>query len=302
MNKKIYVLYHPGTYGSYVRWLIDFSNDIGHAHKYIPSNLDAKDGSAHYIDPLDRHINGEAIFQTLNDSTSNNHGYTIYRVLPIIYNESLTTDDVITKLLAGKRDCDKIIYIDVDTDFLKELMFINIELKTTYKEALNLTLANNLKNWNVNHTDFFKVDRWIQREILSLWFREMINSLTAKPQRYTNVLYINMFDILFGNTVDLAKQLQHYCELPFRENITNHISNVHAEFISNQKAILYHKNIQEVLQNCLNGVNSQVGEMSLFAEAILQEQLLKNGYSLQCYNLNNLPKTTLELFNLLEKC
>jgi hypothetical protein len=302
MNKKIYILYHPGTYGSYLRWLVDFSNDIGHHHKYIPSSLDAKDGSAHYVDSLDKHINGEAIFETLSESLSNKQGYTIYRVLPIIYNESLTTDDVITKLIAGKKSCDKIIYIDTDSNFLKELMFINIELKTTYRETLNLTLASKLKNWDIQHTDFFKTDRWIQREILSSWFRGMINSLTAKPQRHTNVFYVDMYDILFGNTVNLAKQLQTYCELPFRENVTNHVSNIHAEFVSNQKSILYHKNMQEALHNCLNGITAPIGEMSLFAEAILQEQLLENGYSLQCYNLNELPKTTLELSNLLEKC
>lgn len=302
INKKIYILYHPGTYGSYVRWLIDFSNDVGHLHKYIPSSLDAKDGSAHYIDPLDKHISGEAIFETLNDNISSNHGYTIYRVLPIIYNETLTTDDIITGLLAGKKDEDKIIYIDAGTDYLKELMFINIELKTTYKETLNLTLSNKLKNWNIHHNDFFKADKWIQREILSLWFRGMINSLSKTPQTYSNVLYINMYDIIFGDIVTLAKKLQDYCEFRFRDNVINHISNVHAEFISKQKSILYHKNMQEALQNCLNGVDHPIGEMSLFAEAILQEQLLKNGFSLQCYDLNDLPKNTLGLRNLLEKC
>jgi hypothetical protein len=300
MHKKIYILYHPGTYGSYLRWLIDFSNGIGYRHKHIPDILNAKDGSAHYIDPLDKHINGEAVFKTLDEDVVNNHGYTIYRVLPIIYNESLTTDDVIIKLLAGKKDCDKIIYIDVDTDYLKELMFINVELKTTYKETLNF--ADKIKNWNIQHNDFFKADKWIQREILSLWFRGMINSLTQKPNFYDNVLYINMQDILFGSSLELAKKLLAFCDLPFRNDIATHILNVHKNFMSKQKALIYHKNMMDTVLHTLRNENAQIGEMSLFTEAILQEQLLKNRYALQCYNLNDLPKTTLELVKLLEKC
>lgn len=301
MTKKIYILYQPGSYGSYLRWLIDYSNDIGHKHKSIPDNPTAEDGSAHYLDHANRHINGKSIFQTLHEFPENDCGYIIYRVLPVVHDENLTTDQVISRLIDNIRECDRIIYVDINKDFLREIVFINIELKTTHKETFNASLAEQMQRWGTSK-DFYEADRWIQREVLSLWFRGMIDSLTLPPSRYSKVCYVDMCDILFGDSVDLSRRLLDFCDLPYRENVIDNTSNVHSTFVENQKALMYHRNMEAVLHDCLNGIESPIGPMSLFTEAILQERLLNKGYALKCYDLNELPKTTLELFNLLEKC
>lgn len=300
MTKKIYILYHPGTYGSYLRWLIEYGNDVGHRYKTIPDSLEMNDGSAHYNDYYNKHPKGLDILKTLDDSPSYDWGYIIYRAIPINSTSNKNTNFIIENLLNSVRDIDKIIYIDVDTDFLKEITFINSELKIPYKEYFDLTHL--LKNWGIENTNFYKTDKWIQREVLSLWFRGMINSLTNRPDRFNKVLYINMHDILFSDSSNLAKQLINFCELPFNENSVNRIKLVQKEFFYKQKALVYHQNMCDVLKNCLNQTDSIIGEMSLFTEAILQEQLLANGYSLKCYGLNELPKTTGELLKLLEKC
>lgn len=302
ITKKIYILYQPGSHGSYLRWLVDYCNDIGHRHKTIIDNPTAKDGSAHYIDNFDRHIGATEIIKTTDKFPNFDHGYIIYRCLPILHNDNIRTDEVISSLVEKVRDCDKIIYINVDTQYLKELTFINIELKADYKPSLQLDLQPLLYKWGLDTSNFFEAERWVQREILSLWFRGMINSLTSKPKIYENVLYIDMQDILFTSNFDLAKKLIEFCDLPFRPEIKDHILNVQDEFLKKQQAIKYHQNMRDTLINCLENKDAPIHEMSLFTEAILQEQLLVNGYSLKCYGLNQLPKTTGELLKLLEKC
>lgn len=300
ITKKIYIVYQPGSHGSYIRWLIDYANDIGHRYKNIQTDLTASDGSAHYADKLNKHIGGFAILDTLNDNYDYEWGYIIYRVLPILHNDNNDTNFILEKLSNGITEHDKIIYIDIDTDYLKELTYINIELKTTYEDSFNESLIPFIKNWDSSITNFFTADRWIKRELLSLYFRGMINSLTKKPNRYSNVLYIGMQDILFGNNDTLTRKILDFCELPLREEAIKEIIHKHKKFLDSQKAITYHKNMSDALDNCLKNIDAPLGEMSLFAESILQEKLRSAGHEIKCYNLNQFPKTTLELINLFE--
>jgi hypothetical protein len=96
--KKIYVVYHAGSFGSWVRWLIEYGNDVGHRHKHIPDNPVISNGSSHGMVTLpNSHPGGLAVLDTLSDIVDEPCGYKVYRALPIIDNITTLLMDIITR-------------------------------------------------------------------------------------------------------------------------------------------------------------------------------------------------------------
>lgn len=291
MTKKIYILYHPGSYGSYVRWLLEYANDMGHRFRHIPDNPLLADGSSHNMITLpNEHPRGMQIISTLDETVDEPCGYKIYRALPVV-DENNTTDDIIDKLVQGKSADDRVIYIDVNGQDAKDLIYLNFEQKTDYKDSFTKNLQKHVHRFDVNAGDFWQLDRWQQRELLSLYYPGMINSLIKSPQYSSHVLYVDMYDILHGNVHELCSRLLQHCQLQPRPNCMSQVTLMHEHMLHAQSSMAMLQHVREIMHACLHDLDLVIREQTLFSESMIQHYLRLNGFEMRCYQLDDFPKT-----------
>ena len=294
-SKKIYVIYHPGSYGSWVRWLIEYCNDIGHRHKTIPRQPIAADGSSHSMATLPNahpaYIDG--ILDTLKEKVNELCGYKIYRACPAMAPPA--SDVILQGLVDYKDEEDKVIYIDVDNHTCEMHCLINIDLKTTWHESA-FDLHQKAKHWVDNSNNFFQLERWQQREMISLSCFEMIKSLTKTPViKSDEILVVKMSEIMHDDTVELAKKLINHCGLPLRQNFENTVIKAKKMMIDRQRSYSVYESIIKVIDAVIAKDNVEIPPMPLFAESIIQRMLRDKGLELSCHGLNVFPKTTADL-------
>lgn len=299
-GKKIYILYHGGTYGSWIRWLIEYANDIGHRYKIIPSNPIIADGSSHSMITLpNAHPGGlEETMIALDEVVEEACGYKIYRVIPII--DSVTNIDMfLTELLKRKNTEDKVIYVDVDGHYNKEIAFLNIELKIDWIPHFNQGLADKVRLWDCTKSEFEELERWQQRELISLYYEEMIQSLTESPKLNHNMMMIKMSDIFKEDIISFTTKILKYCDLPIRKNVNNVLRTAHDTMMQKQASFELHRIIYNTVDACVRNENIDIPPLSLFAEAMVQNLLFKQGKEIRCYQLNKFPCTTGQLMELI---
>jgi hypothetical protein len=299
-SKKIYVLYHPGSYGSWVRWLIEYCNDIGHHYKFIPNNPIMTDGTSHsmFTLPNAHPVGITEILATLDETVYESCGYKVYRACPVTV-DSDSTDAVLAGLLKDKDSDDKLIYIDVDSDYNKAITYLNIELKTPWKNTA-FHIHDKAKNWNKTKQNFFDLERWEQRELLSIHYPEMIESLTQTPSiNDEELLVVKMSSILSDDVINLARKIIEHCDLPLKNHIDAELRKSHLNMISNQKSLKIYDDITNVVEACIARKNIDIPDLTLFAESMIQKLLRDKGLEIRCYSLNEFPKTTVELIKLI---
>ena len=300
-GKKIYILYHSGSFGSWIKWLIDYSNDLGHKTKFVPSNPLLADGSSHnLIRNSTEHPGGlDATLKTLDEIVDEDCGYRIYRVIPII-DEEIKIDEFLDTLAQNKNPQDKIIYVDVDGQYNKEITFLNNGYKAGLNQTFDDTVSIKVKQWAADKSSFFELEKWQQRELISYWYEEMIISLTESPIRKHDALIIPLSDVFNKKSVELAKRLVDYCELPFKDDISDHLTKIHAKMLSLQKAPQVLKSIYDVISAIISKQNIDIQDLSLFGEAMVQRKLRDHGKELQCFGLNTFPSNTRDLMSLIK--
>lgn len=296
-NKKIYIIYHPGSYGSYIRWIIEYCNDIGHRYKFIPKNPIAPDGSSHTMFTLpNAHPAGiDGILETLKEEVDELCGYKIYRACPSLAPPA--TDIVLQGLSNDKNQDVRIIYIDVDGIDSRIHCFLNLELKTPW-DLSALGLHDRAKYWKENSSNFFELDRWQQREIISLNCFEMIESLTKCPDSINEeIMVIKMSEIIHSDIVDLAKKIINHCHLPLRSDYEARLCKARDSMLNAQRSFILYESILEIVDAVIRKRNIDIAPMTLFAEALVQRLLRDKGLELKCYGLNEFPKTTADLID-----
>lgn len=301
MTKKIYILYHPGSYGSYVRWLIDFANDVGHRYRDITSDPLMEDGSSHNFERVSKsHPNGlNEILDTLEETTNEDCGYKIYRAIPVI-DEVHGIDEVLINI-TKKGDQVRCIYISINDKHDRDLVFINQGLKI--KEFLNLISTKwneKVKRYDLDSPSFIHSPRWVQREILSMNYEPMITSLTGHPRSsYPRLLKVDLMDIINGDPVSLAQKLLSHCGMDMRKGIDHVIQDTHSKMLRSQTSFKVLQETYDAVEACLTNTDMQLCNQTLFSEAIIQNELRKNGKEIRCWQLNVFPSSTAELVKLL---
>ena len=300
-GKKIYIIYHSGSYGSWIRWLIDYSNDLGHRTKFIPLDPLLADGSSHnLVRNSTEHPGGLTnTLKTLDEEVDEDCGYRIYRTIPII-DQSIKIDEFLETLAKNKNPQDKIIYIDVDGKHNKELTFLNNGYKAELNKSFEDAVSHKITQWSADKSSFFELEKWQQRELISYWYEEMIISLTESPSKKHDALIIPLSHVYNMESVALAKMLVDYCELPFRNGISEHLCQIHGKMMSLQKAPQVLKAIYDVISAIINGQNIDIQDLSLFGEAMVQKKLRDHGKEIQCYGLNVFPSNTNDLLSLIK--
>lgn len=294
--KKVFIFYTSGSYGSWIEWLLGYGHETH--WQFISSSQLLDDGSSHsrnpITDPIIRHPNGHAEIQQalLHIADSD---FLTYRCIPKTSAEE-TIDDIVN-LVASK---EKTIYIAINTQDEKDIVVLNMDKKIkAYRTHLDVPTSV-FQRWKRDATAISDLEDWEFRELFSLYYFPMIDSLCSPIGTISpDALTINIDEILYGDVDLLVKKMFSFCNIPLRDDVVPHMQKEHARMLELQQSIKELAIIKETINACLEGREIEIPPISLVAQAIIQKRLRDQGVELRCYGLNNWPKTSSELIKLL---
>lgn len=300
MNKaqQTVIFYHGGSYGTYVRWLIEslFSNieielpfttsgpNIGNSHAY------------NYESSLHEFFQTpEELLQNIDQCNCNfvfNHPKTqqTHSVQHIV--------DLITK-----KGCN-CIFLYPDLDY-KCLAVNNWYQKTrdnwwSWQAQDNKVHEKIYKHWPVSEgTAIESIPNWIKREFLSLYLLPSWEDQVEWyfPDRCTNrnCQFISFSD-LFYNPKEVVNLLQKLSGLQLYKDF-DQIAEFHDRMLSLQKNIGQDKIFNQIINSFEHDSYLQWSpdDLTIVTESMIQHHLRKNGIELKCNELNYFPTNTNDL-------
>jgi hypothetical protein len=212
MTKKIVIFYVPGSFGSFLSWMIDRFNTVrkNHEPKIIDNPLQ-EDGSSHGYASLCKIENIDQVKTFLKSNSSSAWGYDIWAGWPVTKDKNL--DQCISETLGSMSNDDRLIVVTRFSDFEAGVSWINASKKLDQKrwfDSLKISGVNQLQerlNEELNQRHFLKVNdlRFIEISINELLF--------AQPSRILSTLNLLGFDIcdesLFTEVLEEKRKMQH---------------------------------------------------------------------------------------------
>jgi hypothetical protein len=293
----IHILFVPGAFGSMLEWGIR-----SYSSNYADPLIEVKDdGSMHIHNKMYHPISYsdliaiDAITDPMCITT------TIYPM------GDYHSNDIVEFFNNPKFDNSNRILLDVPNADVAELILlmqyykISIGLEKTLDSIFNNDIAkHNIVNWNTQYTHWSEMQPWELREWFSIfyptWISEWVNTSDLINE---NWLVINPMDLV-NNYTDVVKRTIEFCKL-------NYIANEQADVISKiwcakQLPIIMGYNIiNQIVEKTIKNESFSWDKLNIIHEAIIQKKLRDNGYEIKCYNLNNFPCSSLELYGLLDQ-
>ena len=224
-------------------------------------------------------------------------------VTPVYPNTSLgyTAEEIVNIFKNNILPNSKVIFIVLDN----ELMYERYTLFRQYKVISHMFDFNaalsikSVQQWNPQYTCFNDMQRWEQRELISHQPENNINDFKlAKNCKLNDWLVLTPDDILFDlpNTI---KRILNYLNLTYVDDGLDEFCNT---WKHKQQYILdLHQLIEDIVINTIDKRYFTWGDLDIQSESLIQYKLKRNGFNLQCYNLNKFPNDSIELSKLLEK-
>jgi len=293
----IHILFVPGAFGSMLEWGIR-----SYSSNYADPLMEVKDdGSMHIHNKMYHPISYsdliaiDAITDPMCITT------TIYPM------GDYHSNDIVEFFNNPKFDNSNRILLDVPNADVAELILlmqyykISIGLEKTLDSIFNNdTAKHNIVNWNTQYTHWSEMQPWELREWFSIfyptWISEWVNTSDLMNE---NWLVINPMDLV-NNYTDVVKRTIEFCKL-------NYIANEQADVISKiwcakQLPIIMENNIiNQIVEKTIKNESFSWDKLNIIHEAMIQKKLRDNGYEIKCYNLNNFPCSSLELYGLLDQ-
>ena len=164
--------------------------------------------------------------------------------------------------------------------------------------------STHFSKWNQNYVHWLDMEKWELREWFSInyheWVTEWIN-VENDLKDYKNFLVLNNTDIIKDLNLEFTKIVSH-CDL------TEDKSEEYYEFISNwttaqqyilEEFALIDKIVKSTSKNLYFDWSDS--RLCIISECIIQKRLRDNGFEIKCYDLNDFPTNSEQLYNLLEK-
>jgi len=211
MNKNIVIFYVPGSFGSFLSWMVERFNTV--RKNFNPPIIDnplQEDGSSHGYASLCKIENLEQVKLFLNDPVVPEWGYKIWAGWPVTNEKNL--DQCIQETLAAMSESDRLIVVSRITDFEVGVSWINASKKldqTRWFNSLNISNEHELQQklkQEFNQRQFLKVadPRFIEISINELLF--------AQPSRILSTLNLLGFDVcdesLFTEVLEEKRKMQ----------------------------------------------------------------------------------------------
>lgn len=164
--------------------------------------------------------------------------------------------------------------------------------------------STHFSKWNPNYVHWTDMKKWELREWFSLNYPECVSEwihIENGLHDYKNFLVLNNTEILKDLNSEFTKIVNH-CTL------VQDKSKEYFKFISNwttsQQYILEEfALIDKIVTSTQNNSNFDWSNsrLCIISECIIQKRLRDNGFEIKCYNLNDFPTNSEQLYNLLEK-
>jgi len=208
---NIVIFYVPGSYGSFLSWMIERFNTARKEH--VPAIMDnpvQADGSSHGHATYCKVVNMEQVQQFLEDKDFPEWGYKIWAGWPVSADKTL--DQCIQETLSSMDSNDRLIVVSRVTEFESGVSWINASKKleeARWFSSLQITNAQQLPEKYKQELDqrhFLKVNdpKFIEISINQLLFSE--------PSRILSVLNLLDLDIcdesLFARVLEEKRSKQ----------------------------------------------------------------------------------------------
>lgn len=290
LRTTIPIIFHPGTYGTYLEYLLNTWTNVGEN-----ANIDlepfTESGSSHNY--LGNHVNDFRGWQQYACQGP-------YQKFVRLHPKALATDsvtNVISKILA---DVDTAIYIEATDD--DQLWVLNNMATKIWDNWLGYELLGTLdiiyQNWPVKPgTPINDIPRWILREFLSFYLFALWKDMTELSYRditQPGLIIIKLRNLIEFPTRVLSSLAKHIgTDLVVDQEF---IQNLHSEMMSKQvfyNRDIYCKNIARAIINQDLIVNWQ--GLTIIDEAYIQNQLRLSNLELACNGLDLFPSTVKDI-------
>lgn len=160
----------------------------------------------------------------------------------------------------------------------------------------------NVSKWNSNYTHWSQFEPWELREWFSLFYESWVSEwidIENDIKSVDNKLILNNNNILKNLDLEFKKIVNH-CKLSIKEDDKYH--KFLTDWTSKQQYILTEFYLlDEIINNTISNEHLIWNKLNFVSESILQRRLRQQGYEIKCYNLNEFPTNSKQLYKLLEK-
>jgi len=234
------------------------------------------------------------------NSTGSSHEIRDNGITKIIYTGHLESgifelpDDIITILPDDDHNLDYL-----NNQFIKQSMGEAAPFILTFFsiEGINNKL---ISNWGYRGQFDENIPKWIFREFCSLWIADVFTPAINEYKKVPARLQITTQNIF----TDYLKTIQLICntiQLTITADNDTILKN-HSKFLNAQKFHNSQLNCKKWVIDLINGVDNLIcPAQTIFDEAYIQYYLKLHGYEIQCYALNDFPKTTTEMNKIIYK-
>jgi len=291
----IHIFFVPGMFGSTIEYVLrSFTNEY--------DGIDAEvltDGSMHSY-KTQQHLVNEKDFINFFANRSNEQAITT----PIYPFNNKHLSELLDICQFSIRIDDKCILIYNDSLEYAEINMLCKYHKIAFGDRLNLGMGifcgdnvHNIKQWNSQYTHWEQMQQWELREWLSLfyveWSQEWIDSQHQVPDHFYKVSTRN----LLTDTYTTLCQIIKHCDLTCNKKDLKQFSinwRRQQDYIWQEYQL-----IKKIVCCTIENIDYSWDGLNIVAEAIIQQQLRVAGYHLRCDSLNDFPKNSLVLANLL---
>lgn len=287
------ILYHGGTYGTYLHWVLDTL-----MHNGTIESPFTELGTSHKFQGIE-----VADVLTWWDYIDNCTTEQFVRLHP----KSLATESLITNLDKILETVEQAVYI-APSESLTVLTLNNCVFKVwgqpdswwDYETQTTINLDQIYANWPVTPgTPIKDIPIWIKREFMSHYlmhsWQDQIEQDKMQHWHHSSCLTISVNDILF-DIVNTIERIQSFCHLKFVRSIQDIIP-YHAQMIRLQKYLGH----DQICDNIVNSVITNLDydwsstDLSLVDEVWIQWRLRQLGYEIECHGLDKFPTNSVTL-------
>lgn len=286
----IHILYPPGGFGTTIEYCIRrFSSRFT-----VPKINVSDDGSMHLFikeyHPKWTPENGKVSFIGSEIST-------------VIYpnHTAIPADEVVDWFKKNISEQDRVIFVMLGSieQCIRNKLFMYYKINQGLQMSIFRGANERVPLWDESCSSLEELETWQQRELLSMMCDEMYPQLAAanlKGQDWFNITP----DHLLENFVETIKNIITYAGLELVNE--EELNKFALEWRQRQQYILDNfALVQNIVSSVTESKNFSWPELKLIDEVLVQFWLADNGYDLNCYNLNEFPKTSSELAKYLSR-
>jgi len=272
------IVYNAGSYGSFTGWTLEWLQG-----KY-PVNH--RPFTARHTSHNNDLIQFETVDEALISPISNSH------VHPV----RTESDNIIVQIKKVLSVYDKIVLLYPEPDdylWNASNKFYKIGFYTKNQNIVQ-TRENAMSHWSGD-------DIWEQREWLSLWWYNQHNSEGGYEQivNYNNDRVFKFpINQIRDNFVTSFQSIAKFLDLDVVRSVEE-IEVLGKDWLNNEPYLYKDRLIKELVYATINNIDKEINDLSLLDEAEMQRLLRLEGYEIKCYGLNEWPKTTTQLRELI---